>query len=103
MASDSPIWYLINLLRLKKAVRKCPHCEKVAYRTYWDAQAMADLTLAIHGESMRPYNHYDRRPRRWRWHLSTIRPRFEGQTYDHAHVVAARWPYPAQPCLDLAG
>lgn len=76
MASDTPIWHLINLLRLKRAIRECLRCQKVAYRTYWDALAIADLTFAVQGEAMHVYQ-CSRRRRRWGWHLCTVRPRSE--------------------------
>lgn len=89
MASDAPIWPLINLLRLKRAVGHCRRCGKVAYRSRWDAQAIADLTFAVQGDVMRPYRQHGH------WHLYTVQPRTEpGRTYDHDAVVGTHFGLP---------
>jgi hypothetical protein len=54
---------IIIILRKAKAVKDCAQCRKVWYFRKADAQAIADLTLALDGEVMLVY------PDHRGWHL----------------------------------
>lgn len=63
MQHTAAVYPLINLLRLNRIVTTCRRCGKILYRTRFDAQYVADLTLACDRERMDIY------PRHGGWHL----------------------------------
>lgn len=84
--TQAAIYPLINMLRVNGIAQDCRRCHKIWYRTWADAQAVADLTLVCDGELMDAY------PVHRGWHLRNL-TKIERHKRSHHHwrMAGALW------------